>query len=88
MEAFVAELLSLAEATKVPLEVCDGFVRLLEAGAEIFTLKADCLSAPVADHLVVRLELTDLALRFMATCRTGHPDLGIIEQSLGHISPP
>lgn len=84
-EAALGELLALADAGKLAPEVCERLVGVVEAGGKVFVLEVDRGAAAAAGHLVMRAKPSDLFLGFMAACRAGDAQLGLVEDALRHI---
>lgn len=72
-------------AAKLPPELVDRLVRVVEAGAELFVVETDSFAASGASHLVMRPKPSDALLVFMAAAGASDPDLGLVENALCHI---
>lgn len=70
---------------KLPPEVVQRFVCLLDRGFELFRFEADCSSAGGADHILVCAQPSDLLLDFIAAAGAANSDLGLVDDALCHI---
>lgn len=83
--AIFEELSSLVDTGDLPPEIGKRLIRLVDAGAELFTFKSEMFVAGGADNLVITAQPSDALAIFMAAARTCNADLSAVEQALRHL---
>lgn len=87
VSAAMAEASALADAAHLSAEGVGRFLRLLDAGDQLFTLDTKGLAAGGTGDLVVRAQPSDLLLDLVTALRAGDADLGAFEHRLHQASP-